>query len=857
MVRRFASWMIAALFVAGPAAASAGSEEIFPGAVHDPAIPTLAAGGRPRLRRGDHLARRDRRSTSPRSSGRRRSAPGWSSTARSWEGRPLHLLDRRLAGADRRRSTTSAPDSPASPTRADLAPAEAEALIPTLPVVVWLLHGVHGNEISLARRGARRGLPPAGGARGRRASTLVLRESLVLIDPLQNPDGRARFLVQNLLGRAAAARPRAARRRARRALARRPLEPLPLRHEPRLVRAHAAGDAGRGSALALDCFPQVVVDLHEMGGDHLLLRAARAAGQPLHLAGADRRWLELFGRANADALRRARLRLVHARGLRRLLPRLRRVLAALPGRDRHDLRAGLAARPRLAPRATAPTLTLREARRPATSPPRSPRSRPRRGTASACCATSCEFRRSAVDEGQRGPVREYLLVPGSDPSRAERLARLLAAQGIEVRRADEPRRSARGASPRRDLRRRRPRSRPAGCCATCSTRTRRSTPAFVAEQDRRRRERLPDEIYDVTAWSLPGSSTSRLRPPLGRAARRPLDSGRRTAARAAGGRTSPPARVGYLVPWGAAAAAAVNEALRAGLAVRVAGEPFTLGGPTTRDRRHAVPDRRQRSGARVAAGRDRRAPRRRGGAGRQRLGRRRDLARQRRDAGAARAARPARLGPPGLEPVGGLDALGARAPLRPAGHRGAHGLAPPRRARRYDALVLPSGDYSKPLDDEAVERLRGWVRARRHAGDRRRGLALGGRTRRSACSRRPPSCATARPREAGEGDDGEPARRRRRTAARPLRLRPGDPPRAGAPRPTPGAVLRVELDREHWLSAGTDGEIQARGREPPRLHADQARPGAQRRRLRRGRPAGRRRPGLARGARRSWRARPS
>ena len=49
-----------------------------------------------------------------------------------------------------------------------------------------------------------------------------------------------------------------------------------------------------------------------------------------------------------------------------------------------------------------------------------------------------EYRRSAVSEGETGPVREYLLVPGADPSRAERLARLLATQGIEVSRAGEP-----------------------------------------------------------------------------------------------------------------------------------------------------------------------------------------------------------------------------------------------------------------------------------------------------------------------------------------------------------------------------------------------------------------------------------
>ena len=48
-----------------------------------------------------------------------------------------------------------------------------------------------------------------------------------------------------------------------------------------------------------------------------------------------------------------------------------------------------------------------------------------------------DYRRSAVAEGEKGPVREYVLVPGHDPSRADRLARNLATQGIEVRRAEE------------------------------------------------------------------------------------------------------------------------------------------------------------------------------------------------------------------------------------------------------------------------------------------------------------------------------------------------------------------------------------------------------------------------------------
>src|SRR6185503_19156520 len=49
-----------------------------------------------------------------------------------------------------------------------------------------------------------------------------------------------------------------------------------------------------------------------------------------------------------------------------------------------------------------------------------------------------EYRRTAVSEGEKGPIREYVLIGGQDPTRADRLARNLATQGIEVRRADEP-----------------------------------------------------------------------------------------------------------------------------------------------------------------------------------------------------------------------------------------------------------------------------------------------------------------------------------------------------------------------------------------------------------------------------------
>ncbi len=136
--------------------------------------------------------------------------------------------------------------------------------------------------------------------------------------------------------------------------------------------------------------------------------------------------------------------------------------------------------------------------------------------------------------------------------------------------------------------------------------------AFVKEQDRRRKKRLPDQIYDVTAWSLPllfdvecdgvAAVPSRRHAPV-----RARD-GRRAAVPCA------PARVAWLLPWGSGTAAAVAEALAAGLKVRVAEEGFRLGGRDVA-RRHGDRARRARTPDDAAAtlGAGRVAPRRRAG----------------------------------------------------------------------------------------------------------------------------------------------------------------------------------------------------------------------------------------------------
>lgn len=100
---------------------------------------------------------------------------------------------------------------------------------------------------------------------------------------------------------------------------------------------------------------------------------------------------------------------------------------------------------------------------------------------------------------------------------------------------------------------------------------------FIARQEERRKRRQPDQIYDITAWSLPLM----------------YDVEVVTSATAIGSRTTmvpaaydaaPPARtvaagtVGYLVPWGVAGAALTAEAVSQGLRVHSVGGAFTLGG---------------------------------------------------------------------------------------------------------------------------------------------------------------------------------------------------------------------------------------------------------------------------------------
>ena len=426
----------------------------------------------------------------------------------------------------------------------------------------WLVHAVHGNEISSpdAALALAHHLLAAQDDPG---ADLVRREAIVLIDPLQNPDGRARFLASNALGRAA--RPDA--------------EPASAEHdEPwpggrgnhylfdmnRDWFAQAQPETRGRLRFFLDWYPHVAVDLHEMGGDSTYYFAPPARPLNPYFSRAQQDWLDSFGRAIAarfDAAGEAyfvrevfdsfypgygeswpmghgavgmTFEQASARGLvwRRedgtSLTYLRRHPQPLPGRpgDGRDRGPGTgeaaAGLPRVPPRRGA-------RRRAGAGAPVRARAGPGPRSRAARWPTSCSRRGSRCDASRRRRGRASASFPRA--------------------RSSCPSRSPRG-----------------GSRGTCSTPGVSMDEAFVKEQERRRKKRLDYEIYDVTGWSLPLAfdvECVALAAALGGEERPYAPVPASAAAPSA-------AKVAWLLPWGTATAATVAEALQDGLKVRVA-----------------------------------------------------------------------------------------------------------------------------------------------------------------------------------------------------------------------------------------------------------------------------------------------
>jgi hypothetical protein len=481
--------------------------------------------------------------------------------ATSWEGRPLQYL---IVGSSPRIAKLE--DVRRGMQAVAAGAADADRLIADLPVVVWLLHGIHGNEISSGDAALQEAYHLLA-ARGHADADLTLREALVIIDPMQNPDGRQRFITGNLLGRAAEPDP----------------EPLSAEHDepwPGGRSNHYLFDMNRDYfavsqpetqgrvKVMLEWYPQVVVDLHEMGGNSTYYFAPPANPMNPFITDAQRKWFDAFGRANATEFDRrgfgyfvrevydsfypgygeswpifhGAIGMTYEQASARGLAFRRQDDTILTYKDgvSHHFTAAITTAATAARNRERLLRDFLEMRRSAIALGQQerviliPLGSIRRAAPGARCSPPRASRsngRTKPSSGDQSLPAGTFIVPAAQP--AGRLARNLLDPEIKM---DEP---------------------------------------FLKEQDRRRRERLPDQIYDVTAWSLPmmfdveivaSDRVSTVRTsavePLGGAPSGVL-----------GAPTGTP--LGFLLPWGSSAAATAGEALRDGIRIQSAGEAFT------------------------------------------------------------------------------------------------------------------------------------------------------------------------------------------------------------------------------------------------------------------------------------------
>jgi hypothetical protein len=675
--------------------------------------------------------------------------------------------------------------------------AEARALIDSEPAITWLAYGVHGNEISspdAALFTAYHLLASVGDP----IVEEILARTLVVIVPTQNPDGRDRFVHHFRMAEGIEPDP----------------HPAAAEHDepwPGGRTNHYYFDLNRdwlaltqpeirGQVAAVqEWFPQIFVDLHEMGGNSTYYFAPEAVPYNPHITSQQRESLDVYGRNNARWFDRfgflyftrevydafypgygASWPLFHgaiattyeqasARGL------------AFRRNDGTDLLFRDAVRHHFVASISTAETTARESRR--------------------LLEGFWEYRKSAIEEGRTERVKAYALASAPDPSAARKLAGILVEHGVEVSRA----RSSFGGCGGRELP-------PGSFVVELAQPTKRlirtvldpEVPMgeeFVREQERRRKRNLPDEIYDVTGWSLPAMFRVEAEPcdAVPDVERDPVGPERVDPGGIEGGR----AKVAYLVPWGTQAAGRLlTAALRSDLRVLTSDKEIQQNGRTyptgtlvfmvdqNPEDLHDVLERLAReSGASVVAT----------------------------DTGWVESGvnfgsnNVLHVRKPRVALVWDAPTSSSSAgPTRFVLERQYHYPVTPIRASRlssvdlraFDVLILPSGDYGSTFDEKMAAKLKGFVESG--------GTLVGLAEAMAYLTKAELLASKAENQPAVEGDpkkDQEPPK--------PLLLKSEEDylkaiePKEEKPDAVAGVLVRARLDPEHWLNAGLSGTVSA------------------------------------------------
>jgi len=445
-------------------------------------------------------------------------------------------------------------------------PARAAAIIADQPVIVWLAYSVHGDEIS-----------PADAAMAAARHLLASRDpavqawlanTLVVFVPTQNPDGRERFINSFSAGYGTQPNP----------------DPLSAERDqpwPGGRYNHDLFDLNRDwfiqtqpetrghAAQIRDWRPQVLVDAHEMGTDDSFFFPPEA--QPLNpwIASSTLESREIIGRNTARRFDQQGIAYFNRQVYDAFYPGYGDgwpgYLGAVSMTYEQGSARGLAAR-----RSSGEILTYRDTVRNHLV-----------ASLSTIEASSANHDRllnafyAYHAEGLNARGAYILTPPTHEPMAADRLAGLLVSSGLEVGRAGAGFTACGKAYPAGSyvVNLNQPQRRMAEVLLARDV----AVPAdFLAEQERRRARGLPDEIYDVTAWSLP----LMFNVPSDRCGTAPA-----VAVTAATedqviprGVDNPDATYGFLVAPGVAGTGLMVEALKAGVAVRGMDGPFTRSG---------------------------------------------------------------------------------------------------------------------------------------------------------------------------------------------------------------------------------------------------------------------------------------
>jgi hypothetical protein len=394
--------------------------------------------------------------------------------------------------------------------------AEAASLAASLPAVAWLNHGNDGNESAAFEAAILTSYQLAAGTDA--TTRLILDRLVTIVNPAHNPESHERFVAwynATQVGRAGTADPAAAEHHAPWGMSTNNNHyQIDLNRDAFFVTQPETAAMVRAYG---EWQPVVFVDHHGQTKNMFFPPPAEAIN--LNVTKEQIDWMDRYGHAIADAFdrhgwsyyRRGRFDLFYA-GFWDSWPTLNGSIGLTFETDGGGSK-GLAWE-----REDGTILTLRDGVI-------------RHHTAAmATLALTAErkeerlrefyrYKQTAIEEGRREPMKQVVLLPGRDPSRAALLADLLRLQRIEVLRATSPYRLSRardyfGGGPG-------PREVPAGAFVVPMAQPQKRLArallelepgfreSFLEEEERKKRRaelvgRWPrDGFYDVTAWSLP------------------------------------------------------------------------------------------------------------------------------------------------------------------------------------------------------------------------------------------------------------------------------------------------------------------------------------------------------------------